>query len=514
VVVEIKAFSKNLLVLLVIVCVLAPPCFPQAIKQGSPPVSTQIRLIKSTCGPTVEVTGDTVKFSEVRSKFRVPMDNQVAIHFEWEGPPGPKNLQGLWKQPDGKVQSISDIQMENKGNRFQAFWTFRLVEVMPSGVWELEVRIDGQAAGSHLFQVEVTAPAPAVVPPTPAPVKKVEQPSMEEIYSLQKSVVSVHGLSADGRKLDTCSGFVVSKIGVMTAYQCIDGAAKARVEFADGHAVETDQIAAYHRKNDWVTLKLETRAPTLTLETETRPKIGDNLALFQVSADNSRRLEGADITGRKTQPGYGERWLLNTTISSSSVGGPLLNRNGRVVGMIAGSLTPGLRATNKSGLQLGTGLFFAVGGDQLTLPITEMAANTQGSDVTFADLKAGGQMLPPLVENPNLFYVALAKTANFEVEAFPQDYSSFSKSDPNVYVFLAWLKREKTKKDSVFYISVFDALGRSRSTSTPAKLKLPASGQVRSSLAIATNNLEPGIYQVQVHVNSDVVWRGFFLLER
>ena len=65
------------------------------------------RLIRSLSGPSGKVVGSRLVFDETRNRFVFPQDKTFTISFEWEAPPGPHVLTGIWKQPDGRVSSIA-----------------------------------------------------------------------------------------------------------------------------------------------------------------------------------------------------------------------------------------------------------------------------------------------------------------------------------------------------------------------------------------------------------------------
>ncbi len=139
------------------------------------------------------------------------------VYFEWDGPVGDHVLTGLWKGPDGRTISISsDVKMQTLGRDFGAYWIYDIAPGMPSGVWTLEVRVDGQPAGAHSFELvvpEVQKP----VAPEPA-----RAPSLDDIYrATRPSMAWVHRLDASGKRIDTGCGFVIGKDRVATAFRTL-----------------------------------------------------------------------------------------------------------------------------------------------------------------------------------------------------------------------------------------------------------------------------------------------------
>src|ERR1700722_10198915 len=109
----------------------------------------------------------TIAFRPVRNRGRFQVrfrrspqpvcpspDKSFMVYFEWDGPPGAHVLSGLWKAPDGRVVQVSpDVKIESKTTELTCYWTYTIDPQTMPGVWSLEVRIDGQPAGSHNFEI-------------------------------------------------------------------------------------------------------------------------------------------------------------------------------------------------------------------------------------------------------------------------------------------------------------------------------------------------------------------------
>jgi hypothetical protein len=104
------------------------------------------RVVRSTSGSKGRVSGQTFVIEDPRTVFRVPDDRQVIVHFEWDGPGGAHRLEGLWRNPDGRVSTISEFEHTSRGGRFGAYWELALPTGAATGTWTLEARIDGQPA--------------------------------------------------------------------------------------------------------------------------------------------------------------------------------------------------------------------------------------------------------------------------------------------------------------------------------------------------------------------------------
>lgn len=136
---------------------LAAVCFAAAASAAD-----EFHLIRSLSGPSGKVVGSKFVFDQVRNRFVYPEDKSFIVYFEWEGPVGSHTLTAFWKQPDGRTAVISpDVKIESTTKQLNSYWTFVLTDGMASGVWTVEIRIDGQPAGSQPFEIVAPEPQPA-----------------------------------------------------------------------------------------------------------------------------------------------------------------------------------------------------------------------------------------------------------------------------------------------------------------------------------------------------------------
>ena len=139
------------------------------------------RLIRSLSGPSGKVVGSIFVFDETRNRFVYPQDKSLTVYFEWEAQPGNHVLTGIWKEPNGRIGSISsDVKIESLTTSLNCYWVFELAPGLANGVWTLEVRIDGQPAGSHPFEIAgMNEPRGAPEPVVSVP----KQPTLDEIFN-------------------------------------------------------------------------------------------------------------------------------------------------------------------------------------------------------------------------------------------------------------------------------------------------------------------------------------------
>ena len=191
------------------------------------------------------------------------------------------------------------------------------------------------------------APAPreADIQPSPTPT-----PLTSEVYAkVAPSVVQIKALSSDG-KLGSGSGVVIDDAGdILTALHVVQDAASLSVVFADGTesaAVIISEVAA----SDIAALRPANTPAQLTPATLGNPsglRIGDDAIVVGNPFNLTRSLSTGVISGldRSVQVPNQNRSLtgliqFDAAVNPGSSGGPLVNRDGEVVGIVTGLVNP------------------------------------------------------------------------------------------------------------------------------------------------------------------------------
>lgn len=472
-------------------------------------IAETFRFVKSESGPSGRIADNRFVFDQVRNRFVYPQDKSLTVSFEWEAPVGNHTLSAFWKDPEGRVASISpDVKMEIKTSLLQAYWVYELAPAMRNGIWTVEIRIDGEPAGSHPFEFVSSEPAKAeAVPASP------KLPSLDEIYlSVGKSLVWIYKVAAAGVRTDTSLGFVIAKGQVATAFQAIDETVRVEVEFADGRKLSTEEVLACNRLQDWALLKIDTRTtPVLRkMEGATVP-VGERYLVFNVEHERARVIGGVDITGKRTVPGFGDRIQLAPAPSREAVGGPLLNPSGLVAGIIGGSVTPGSRFSRKA-MSISRALWSRTDGEIVAIPIGAVSNPSGSGSSTFRSLLDSGVLTPPLTPIPSLVFGGSAKTiSKTPNDMSTSDTSEFSHKDKSAWIYTLWQKKEKTGKGMVS-AKFYDYRNHLLVNVTPKKLSLPDGPPSRVAFDFALAGLPAGVYRADVLWNGEPAWRTFFTI--
>jgi len=203
-------------------------------------------------------------------------------------------------------------------------------------------------AGPALLVAISMAPAPRAedIQPSPTPT-----PLVSEVYAkVAPAVVQIKALSTDGKLVSSGSGVVIDDAGdILTALHVVQDASRVSVVFADGTesaAVIISSIAA----SDIAALRPSNTPAQLTpatLGNPSRLRIGDDAIVVGNPFNLTRSLSTGVISGldRSVQVPNQNRSLtgliqFDAAVNPGSSGGPLVNRDGEVVGIVTGLVNP------------------------------------------------------------------------------------------------------------------------------------------------------------------------------
>jgi hypothetical protein len=282
---------------------------------------------------------------------------------------------------------------------------------------------------------------------------------------------------------------------VVTAFQSIDAASKIEIEFADGTRSATDEILACNRLQDWVLVKAETRdVPPFQIGKPASAVVGEQAIIFSIGSGASRTIGAVDISGRGNMAGFGERININPQPPLRAVGGPLLDHFGKVIGVIGGSLAPGLWLDHN---KVSADMALTSPGSYVisATPISMITLQTKYPEATLKNMLESGILTPPLSKTPVFSFGAI--TDNVAADYSYMSRTRFSRNSPTVIVYTIWMGDQKTDK-GVVSMSIYDAGNRLRSQVKPQPLKLAPYKLMRCQYSFSPANLEPGLYRVDL----------------
>lgn len=486
----------------------AGPIFPhqQGTTNGEPQPSA-FRLVSSASGSKETRKNQRYIIEDPRTVFYVPGDHQVIMVFEWQGTPGLHRFKGNWVDPTGKIVSVQSFDIQSLSDQYSCSWTLNIPDNVMQGLWALEVQIDGHPASERTFEIKANPNGPK----QPAP-----PPSAADVYSRAVAASAfIESLDSNGNVIRQGSGFFIGDESLVTAFQVIDGATSLRIEFPDGHDVPTNQVVAWNRRQDWAILKIAApRAGVLQQAPANSWKVGDVGYLLGSPNENSRTIQNVGITGIEDSPDAGERVNTSWYGSPRTIGSPLLDSYGRVIGVLGGTLIPGvetLRRTTADG--------FTIVGEEpnnafvsLVVPLSMIPA-VAGSrqPVTLSDLAAQNLFVKPLPRDLQVMSGTLCK--DFKRSSYyyitPVDpTTTFSREGNILAAVITWNPDKKIKTTLQFRI--FDLNNGLKEESRPSKFELHSQATGYTGVKLPVASLKPGLYRVDLLLGNEPEWRAFF----
>jgi hypothetical protein len=485
------------------------------------PIQTQagqFRVMRTESGSKGEQHGDEFVISDSRTTFRYPADKQVVVSFVWEGPQGMHHFQGLWRSPDGKVASVENLDYDVKDTVLRAHWTLNLPETVVPGTWTLEAQIDGQSAGVKTFQVQVDEGA-----------LQANRPSQADIFKrAQASMVFVESLDADGHLLNRGAGFFINTNMVVTAFVNVDGASALNVELPGGRHEKLTEVAEWNRSLGWALLHVN--APEVDPLEEAKTAswgVGDIDYLMDAPVEGGWAIHPVRITGILNLPKGGQRLHLSWAGYASALGSPLLNAQGKVVGMLSG---PSLAILDSDRPQLFNeppqGITLAVGGTSLVVvPITAVAPMPPaGRPVALAEFASHGLFMAPVVRDPQVVSAVMGASFQWKTNGGRQGWSmyhiqqpisqdlrnQFSRREGTMALVLTWLPTANRK--TTVEMRIYDSENRMVGKGTPQQITLKRDEGFYSAIQGSIEGLASGIYRVEILTGEQVQWRSYFVV--
>lgn len=502
-------FVKYLLpAFLLSIAIFAPCAWPQQDTNTSQTQASPFRLINSVSG-SKEVTKNAQEtIVDPRTVFHVPEDNQIVVVFQLEGPTGAHHLEGRWRNPEGKIVSVGDVDMQTYTPKFFCYFSLSLPDSVTSGLWAVELQIDGYPSGAHTFQI-ISAPKPAP-PPTVTP------PTAADVYQQAVAAsVFIDNQDSNGELVRQGSGFFIGKNLLLTAFQIIDGANSLQIGFPDGTHATVNQVLAWNRRQDWAILKVDApKVQPLERAKAGSWKVGDVCYLLGAPNESSRTIQNVGITGIQETADTGERLSTSWTGEPLAIGSPLLDDYGRVVGVLGGNLLPGVESLRRSGVTefILAGVAPENSGTPLVVPISAIPEQSNSSQpVTLSALAAQGLFIKPLSRDSQVMSGVLCR--NYQ-ELGHVAYSpvgqtfQFSRANDSLAVVITWTPDRKTKATMQFQVYDLDnhPVGETRLEKISLEPRVTASSAVK----IALSSLRPGMYRIDLLLGDAPQWREFF----
>lgn len=183
------------------------------------------------------------------------------------------------------------------------------------------------------FCIALTLHQSAVAQPKKADAKTVEQLAAQA----KESIVVIQNAGRDGKQQGIGAGFVISEDGLIATNLHVIGEARPiTVQLADGSEHEATAVQASDRKLDLAIVKIDTKKKLKPLPMGDATKLAQGQAI--VALGHPRGLEysvvAGVLSGKRDIEGI-SMLQLAIPIEQGNSGGPVLDMQGRVVGVVS-----------------------------------------------------------------------------------------------------------------------------------------------------------------------------------
>lgn len=166
--------------------------------------------------------------------------------------------------------------------------------------------------------------------------------NLEELSSMATAAVVLVAVEAGSRSRQG-SGFIVDQEGlILTNHHVIRDATNATVRLSSGDIYDRVTVMAVDERRDLAVLKIAGFGlPTLRLGNSDSVRIGTDVIAIGSPLGLENTVSTGIVSGRRTEPRGFQLLQITAPASTGSSGGPVLLRDGRVVGIAASQFRNG-----------------------------------------------------------------------------------------------------------------------------------------------------------------------------
>jgi serine protease Do len=168
-----------------------------------------------------------------------------------------------------------------------------------------------------------------------APTVLAEQPSGQMLATVKHAVVIVTTYDERGKPLFQGSGFFIATDCIVTNAHVIKQASLIRVKTFSGKMVNIQRVIASDASADLALLQTDTPCPRVTpLEVDySTPVEGEPITVVSNPQGSHWKTTQGQIGTTWEFQDSGRRIQINASVLPGSSGGPVVNQNGRVIGI-------------------------------------------------------------------------------------------------------------------------------------------------------------------------------------
>ena len=180
--------------------------------------------------------------------------------------------------------------------------------------------------------VSLLGSASLVISRTPA----AERPSRETISVVKRAVVIVTTFDGQGKPLLQGSGFFIKTDCIVTAMHVIKDAVQIRIKTFDGKSGTVQNVIATNENTDLALLHVENSLAEAVLQLDdAAPAEGQAIVVVSNPQGSSWKTTRGRVGPLWEFAGTSGRMQITAAIFPGSSGGPVVNEQGRVIGVAA-----------------------------------------------------------------------------------------------------------------------------------------------------------------------------------
>lgn len=164
------------------------------------------------------------------------------------------------------------------------------------------------------------------------------------VKDVQPAVVTILAYDEGGRLVCQGSGFSAGEKGhVITCYHVLEGAYSAEVKGFDGRRYRVSSVLATDKKADLVKVLVDSGGGTIRqAEVEgTMPSLAERIVVIGSPLGLEQTVSEGIVSGIRAESPKGKSFQISASTSKGSSGGPVLNMQGKVIGVVSSQAIEG-----------------------------------------------------------------------------------------------------------------------------------------------------------------------------
>jgi hypothetical protein len=231
--------------------------------------------------------------------------------------------------------------------------------------------------------------------------------------------------------------------------------------------------------------------------------VGASCATVGAQTDGGYSVTAGDVVGVNDYPEAGKRLSVSLYNGGATPGAPVLDEFGRLVGVVSAGLFPG---ADSAVVRMGD---LTATSSTLVVPLAALAVAPAAPGVPLAELASRGLFMAAVRRSRDVMSAGFAASILRDgARTQPIDQKTeFSIAEKAVTTFVNWDPKGKIKSMATLRVYNFD--NKQLAETKPLKVNLRPGSLAMSTWQFGVPSVE-GLYRVDVFLDADVAWRGYF----